>query len=148
MSNRQAQHAKTRPTGASDGRTNSDKWRDRSKYSPSATRASQRGGGHRMGYDKEAPCDHEWEEALFEGKRCWVCAVCEEHTHTHTRPAELGCDHVWKWISDWGGDSTVPGGTFDCSHWQCAKCGSDECDDDPPIAGDDYDEDLLKGDDL
>jgi hypothetical protein len=48
------------------------------------------------------------------------------------------CDHVWTWIKDWGGDPNIINGTFDASYWQCAKCGSDECEDEPPIEGDDY----------
>jgi len=78
---------------------------------------------------------HEWEELAI-SPRTWECAACGDQTTT--LPASLGCDHVWTWIADWGGDSTVPGGTFDASRWQCAKCGSDECEDEPPREGDEY----------
>ena len=42
------------------------------------------------------------------------------------------CNHEWKWISDWYGDANVINGTADCSHWQCMRCDSEECEDDPP----------------
>jgi hypothetical protein len=35
-------------------------------------------------------------------------------------------DHDWKWISDWGGDPEVIGGTYDCSYWECRVCGAQD----------------------
>lgn len=40
-------------------------------------------------------------------------------------------DHDWKVVSDWGGDSSVPGGTFDCSFLRCATCGEENTELDP-----------------
>lgn len=47
------------------------------------------------------------------------------------------CNHTWRWVKDWFGDPSVPGGTCDCSHWQCSKCDSEDCDDPPPSPYDD-----------
>lgn len=30
--------------------------------------------------------------------------------------------HHFYWVRDWSGDSSIPGGTVDCSHYKC-KCG-------------------------
>ncbi|QNL88923.1 hypothetical protein [Pseudomonas putida] len=35
-------------------------------------------------------------------------------------------DHDWKYVSDWGGDASVPGGTFDCSYLKCRVCGEED----------------------
>ncbi|HFL2187550.1 TPA: hypothetical protein ACHTCR_004948 [Pseudomonas putida] len=35
-------------------------------------------------------------------------------------------DHDWKYVSDWGGDASVPGGTFDCSYLECRVCGEED----------------------
>jgi len=47
-------------------------------------------------------------------------------------------DHDWKWVSDWYGDPDVVNGTADCSHWECRRCGSMDCEDEPPGPYDDY----------
>ncbi len=47
-------------------------------------------------------------------------------------------DHDWKWVSDWYGDPDVVNGTADCSHWQCTRCDSEDCEDEPPGPCDDY----------
>lgn len=33
--------------------------------------------------------------------------------------------HRWRFVRDWYGDKSIPNGTVDCSHWECAdpKCG-------------------------
>ena len=36
------------------------------------------------------------------------------------------CDHYFVWLNDWGGDSSIPNGTFDCSRYECRFC------DEPP----------------
>jgi hypothetical protein len=46
--------------------------------------------------------------------------------------AEKPCDHDWRYISDWGGDPDVIGGTFDCSRWECRKCGEEDLKREPP----------------
>ena len=35
---------------------------------------------------------------------------------------EPECEHAWELRSDWGGDNTIPNGTFDASYWYCPKC--------------------------
>ena len=35
-------------------------------------------------------------------------------------------DHDWQYVSDWGGDPEVIGGTFDCSFKRCRICGVEE----------------------
>ena len=35
------------------------------------------------------------------------------------------CQHYFVWLKDWGGDSSVPNGTFDCSHYECRFCGEE-----------------------
>ncbi|KAF1306985.1 hypothetical protein BLX42_22400 [Pseudomonas sp. SG-MS2] len=37
-------------------------------------------------------------------------------------------DHDWKYVSDWGGDPGVIGGTFDCSYLECRVCGEEKHD--------------------
>jgi hypothetical protein len=32
------------------------------------------------------------------------------------------CAHTWVFVPDWGGDDTIPNGTFDASHYYCEKC--------------------------
>jgi hypothetical protein len=41
-------------------------------------------------------------------------------------------DHDWRWIQDWGGDAEVIGGTFDCSRWECRRCGLEDVNKEPP----------------
>lgn len=41
-------------------------------------------------------------------------------------------EHVWVWIKDWEGDPSIPNGTRDCSHWECAVCGEEY---DPDLDG-------------
>lgn len=41
-----------------------------------------------------------------------------------------GCDHDWQFIKGWGGDASIPNGTFDASWYRCKKCGED-VDDEP-----------------
>lgn len=55
-------------------------------------------------------------------------------------PDPAQCDHDWKWEHDWYGDASIPNGTCDCSGWVCQKCGSTDCEDDPPDDGPDPDE--------
>jgi len=50
----------------------------------------------------------------------------------NARLERIECDHDWKWISDWGGDPDVVGGTFDCSRWECLKCGIVDTKREPP----------------
>lgn len=38
------------------------------------------------------------------------------------------CEHDWTYISDWGGNPDIPNGTFDCSHYECTKCGEQQDD--------------------
>lgn len=40
------------------------------------------------------------------------------------------CDHNWKFIKSWGGDESIPNGTFDCSYYVCANC-HEETDSEP-----------------
>ena len=35
-------------------------------------------------------------------------------------------DHDPKYVRDWGGDPSIPYGTFDCSRWECRRC-DEEC---------------------
>jgi len=42
------------------------------------------------------------------------------------------CPHDWKFISDWGGDPDVIGGTFNCSRWECQMCGEEDLERKPP----------------
>ena len=44
-------------------------------------------------------------------------------------------DHDWQFVSDWGGDPDVIGGTFDCSFKRCRVCGEEA----PIEVGDDFD---------
>lgn len=37
-----------------------------------------------------------------------------------------GCNHNWKFIKSWGGDPSIPNGTFDCSFYQCTKCDEEQ----------------------
>ena len=32
------------------------------------------------------------------------------------------CNHYFVWLSDWGGDPSIPNGTFDCSRYECRHC--------------------------
>ena len=33
------------------------------------------------------------------------------------------CNHYFVWLKDWGGDNSIPNGTFDCSRYECRHCG-------------------------
>jgi len=35
---------------------------------------------------------------------------------------EIECEHDWEFIADWEGDSSLPNGTRDLSHWRCLAC--------------------------
>ena len=35
------------------------------------------------------------------------------------------CKHYFVWLKDWGGDASVPNGTFDCSRYECRHCGAE-----------------------
>lgn len=50
----------------------------------------------------------------------------------------IECDHNWKWVKDWMGDSSIPNGTLDCSHWECSKCDSVAHHAPPPQRDDEY----------
>ena len=41
-------------------------------------------------------------------------------------------DCRWEFIRDWEGDPTIPNGTRDLSRWECATCGAECYDRDPP----------------
>lgn len=38
------------------------------------------------------------------------------------QPIPDDCDHEWQYRPDWGGDDTIPNGTFDASSWYCPEC--------------------------
>jgi hypothetical protein len=38
------------------------------------------------------------------------------------------CLHEWEFISDWGGDDTIPNGTFDASYFYCPLCDTETTD--------------------
>ena len=63
----------------------------------------------------------------------------DEDAERENDAGPAACDHDWKWIDDWYGDPSIPYGTADCSHWQCTKCDSTDCEDDPPDDGPDPD---------
>ena len=60
---------------------------------------------------------------------------------------EDDCDHVWEYVPDWMGDSSIPNGTIDCSHYECLECGLEQVEEpedyiddrDGPDEGDDFD---------
>ena len=36
------------------------------------------------------------------------------------------CEHKWEFRSDWGGDDTIPNGTFDASFYYCPLCDTEQ----------------------
>ena len=62
--------------------------------------------------------------------------------------AQEQCAHEWKWIKDWEGDPNVINGVRHFSYWQCTKCDSTDCDDDPPGPDPDYQRDREQDDRL
>jgi len=95
-------------------------------------------------------------EPTAETTLCWNCntvyamtanqcpGCCATNANKNMESAQVEMqdktqiDHDWKWISDWYGDPDVIGGTADCSHWECKRCGSEDCEDEPPQPYDDY----------
>jgi hypothetical protein len=45
--------------------------------------------------------------------------------------SEEECDHDWKVIDDWEGDSDIPNGTRDFSYLRCRICGEENYELDP-----------------
>lgn len=75
-----------------------------------------------------------------------VCGKLQERLITSAQTGEnmnpesdQECAHDWKFISDWGGDPDVIGGTFDCSRWVCQMCGDEDLKRDPPRDGPELD---------
>ena len=80
-------------------------------------------------------------EALYALVQGEAPSLLEDNHHDQIVRDALGlCDHDWKWVSGWYGDPNVINGIADCSGWECTKCGSTDCDDDPPSDEDDPDE--------
>lgn len=77
-----------------------------------------------------------------EARQCPGCCATNANKDLASAQEEMQdkslIDHDWKWISDWYGDPDVINGTADCSHWQCTRCDSEDCEDEPPGPYDDY----------
>ncbi len=79
-----------------------------------------------------------------ETTECWHCnatygktaprcpSCCASNANVDYEAAKEEVDdpsriaHDWRWVKDWIGDKNVPNGTYDCSRWECTRCGSND----------------------
>lgn len=54
------------------------------------------------------------------------------------------CTHNWKFIKSWGGDESIPNGTFDCSYYQCTKCDEEQDSEPADFVPDERDEEAAR----
>ena len=61
-----------------------------------------------------------------DGGECGAGGYCDE---CPALPPECEASpdgkHWRRWVKDWMGDPTIPYGTKDCSHFECAHCGEE-----------------------
>lgn len=53
-------------------------------------------------------------------------SMCMNLENNLLQVCKLPEDHEWRVVLDWGGDSDIIGGTYDCSFWRCNRCGEED----------------------